>query len=346
MSHELRIINPLDIPDWDEQVLRLPNYSFFHSAAWAKVLSEAYKYKPTYFTFFEDNKLTALLPAMDVNSILTGHRGISLPFTDFCEPIADSNLNFRTLFEHAVSHGKKSGWKYIELRGGQTFLPDTVPSQTFLAHTMDLFPDEKKIMNNFRDSTRRNIKKAITEGVTVNILNTREAVKEFCRLNCLTRKEHGLPPQPGKFFQAIYKHIISKGHGFVALAYFQGKAIAGNIYFHFGEKAVYKYGASNKTWQHLRASNLVMWEAIRWYCRKGCEQMHFGRTEEDHQGLRQFKMGWGVQEHAVSYSKYDLRKGNFVKQKNKVTFFQNSIFCRMPVPLLKITGSLFYGHMA
>jgi len=33
---------------------------------------------------------------------------------------------------------------------------------------------------------------------------------EYYRLHCLTRKRHGLPPQPTGFFQKIQEHIIAK----------------------------------------------------------------------------------------------------------------------------------------
>jgi len=49
----------------------------------------------------------------------------------------------------------------------------------------------------------------------------------------------------------------------VVLASFDQENVAGAIYFHLGEKAVFKYGASDKKFQHLRANNLVMWEAIK-----------------------------------------------------------------------------------
>jgi len=52
------------------------------------------------------------------------------------------------------------------------------------------------------------------------------------------------------------------------LASHKGKNIASAVYFHFGDKAIYKYGASDRKYQHLRANNLVMWEAIRWFFAK------------------------------------------------------------------------------
>ena len=45
-----------------------------------------------------------------------------------------------------------------------------------------------------------NIKKALKEGVEVQLHNSFESVKSFFKLNCMTRKRHGLPPQPFKFF--------------------------------------------------------------------------------------------------------------------------------------------------
>jgi lipid II:glycine glycyltransferase (peptidoglycan interpeptide bridge formation enzyme) len=107
----------------------------------------------------------------------------------------------------------------------------------------------------------------------------------------MTRKEHGLPPQPFHFFKKIHDHIISKNLGVVVLASFDRENVAGAIYFHIGEKAVFKYGASDKKFQHLRANNLVMWEAIKWYSQNGYRSLCFGRTEPENQGLLQFKSG-------------------------------------------------------
>jgi hypothetical protein len=342
---DIQIINPIEFDGWDDAIAPLPGSSFFHTSAWAKVLSESYGYKPTYFALFQNGGLAGVLPVMDVNSILTGHCGVSLPFTDFCEPISDDRTQFHALFEHALSHGKRSRWKYIELRGGKHLLSDTLPSQVFFAHIVDLSPDEKRMMAGFRDSTRRNIKKAAKEGVEVRILRSLESIKEFYRLNCMTRKEHGLPPQPYRFFSQVHKHVITKGLGVIALAYFQGEPIAGNVYFYFGRKAVFKYGASNRKYQNLRANNLLMWEAIKWHSLNGYNELHFGRTERGHKGLRQFKDGWGANEYSIEYFKYDLHKDTFIEDNSNVTSFHNSIFRKTPIPLLKIAGSLFYGHM-
>ena len=277
-----------------------------------------------------------MVPVMDVKSVLTGRRGVSLPFTDFCEPIIYDDLRPQDVLRHITTCGRDRGWKYIEFRGGKELLHDAQPSTVFCGHTLSLSCDEGKVFSNLKDGTRRNVRKAIKEGVEVETVRSLAAVKDFYKLNCMTRKQHGLPPQPYYFFKKVHEHIISEGLGFVALARCNDTAIAGNMYFHFGEKAVYKYGASDKAYQNLRASNLVMWEAIRWYCQNGFKELHFGRTELHHQGLRQFKAGWGAREDLIGYFKYDLSKSSYISTEvGRLRPFHTRIFSKTPISLLK-----------
>jgi GNAT acetyltransferase-like protein len=340
----IKIINPINYKNWDELLLTNDQSTFFHTAAWAKVLHESYNYKPLYFTLFVNSKLKTLLPVMEVKSLLTGSRGVSLPFTDHCSIIASDGNQFQELFRKIIEYGKEAKWKNIEFRGGKECFNSEIPSKTFSTHILDVSQSEQKIFSTFRSSTKRNIKKAVKVGVQVKILNSLKSIKEFYRLNCLTRKDHGLPPQPFYFFRKLYEHIISTNKGVVALGFYRDKAVAGAVYSHFGNTAFFKYGASDKIYNHLRPNNLVMWEAIKWYEQKGYKSFNFGRTEPDNNGLLQFKRGWGTKEETIQYYNYDLKKdifaNDFSKLKNSYVFFR-----KMPLPLLKLVGNLFYRHI-
>jgi len=95
----------------------------------------------------------------------------------------------------------------------------------------------------------------------------------------------------------------------------------------------------------LRASNLVMWEAIRWFADKGFKSLCFGRTEPENEGLRQFKAGWGAEETQVHYFRYDLRQNAFVPGKEKGEPPYAHLFRATPAPILNAIGSLLYRHM-
>jgi len=344
MTDSIQIIDPTRYDGWDDLILSHSDYSFFHSSGWAEVLYKSYGYTPLYFTVFQNGRISALLPLMEVNSLLTGKRGVSLPFTDYCGPIINGNIQIQDLLDYIIEYGKKCYWKSLEIRNGNNLLPLTLPSITYLGHALSLSEKEDQIFSGFRDSTKRNIKRALKEGVEVGIFTSFDSVKEFYRLHCLTRRDHGLPPQPYRFFKNIYQYVISKGSGIVVLTSYQSKYIAGAVFFHLGRKVLYKYGASDRRYQHLRANNLVMWEAIKWYSQNGYKSLCFGRTEPENQGLIQFKSGWGTTEQQINYYRYDFRKELFISTQSRVIGFYNKIFRKMPIPLLKKFGSILYKH--
>jgi len=314
----IQIINPAQCPGWNNLLRTHSQTTFFHTANWAAVLNESYQYSPRYFAVIENNKIKTLLSLMEVNSFLTGRRGVSLPFTDQVPLISENSDQFEALLNEIATYGKKTGWKYFELRGEHPSLTQRPSSASFIVHTLDLNKNKSKIFTSFRSSTQRNIKKANRLGTIVKKETSLTAVKEFYRLNCMTRRDHGLPPQPRQFFKKLHEHVFDKNKGFVILSYHQNTPIAGAIYFHFKNHAIYKYGASDKTYQHLRPNNLVMWEAIKWFAENGFKTLNLGRTELTHHGLRQFKRGWGTTEETLTYHKYNLSKDCFVAETPKI----------------------------
>jgi len=332
-------------PEWDDLVLNYQNSTFFHTAAWAKVLQESYGYSPTYFTIMGDPGQQALIPLLEINSFFTGRRGVSLAFTDCCDPLVADGMSFAQIISELIEYGKRARWKYLELRTSRPLPADIPASAQFHGHILDISGEENVVLSKFRDSTRRNIIKAEKKGVVVTINVSRDAIREFYRLNCTTRREHGLPCQPFAFFENIYSHIISKDLGVVALAAKDGKNIAGALFLHFNDRAIYKYGASDRSYQQYRSNNLLFWKAIQWYQGHGFKRLDFGRTEPENTGLLQFKRGWGTTENPIYFYRYDFRQKAFVTDYAKVTGWHNSIFRRMPIPLLKLAGAVLYRHV-
>jgi hypothetical protein len=343
--HEPELINPLEQENWNNLLISTPGYSFFHTSNWADVLSKSYNYKPFYLCAREENTFISLLPMMEVDSTLTGRRGVCLPFTDMCEPIAENAQQFQKLFDQAVVIGRKRKWKYLEFRGGEKYLSVEKQSQSFFGHTLDLSCGQQQLFSNLRDSTRRNIKKAQNENINVTISTSLQSMKDFYRLNTMTRREHGLPPQPYKFFQHLYDQVIARDMGFIVIASLRCRAIVANVYLNFGKEVIYKYGASDKAFQHLRANNLVMWEAIKWSCERRFQSLSFGRTEQENEGLMQFKAGWGVKPYQIYYYRYDLQKNVFTSNSSNIHPLFNKIFSKLPRPVLKMLGRILYRHM-
>lgn len=338
-------INPAEQENWNNLLISTPGYSFFHTSNWAEVLRKSYNYTPVYLCTREQNKFASLLPMIEVDSFLTGKRGVGLPFTDACEPIAQTAQEFQKLFDQAVALGRKRKWKYLAIRGGAKYLTAEQPTEFFYGHKLDLAPGQQQLFRNLRDSTQRNIKKAQKKNISVTISTSPQAMKDFYRLNTWTRREHGLPPQPFNFFRNLQNLVIKKDLGFIVTASVNNIVIAANIYFKFGNEVIYKYGASDKKFQQLRANNLVMWEAIKWSADQGFAKLCFGRTEQENKGLMQFKAGWGAKAYKIYYYKYDLQKNVFTADHSDINPLFKKIFSKLPIPVLGIMGRILYRHM-
>lgn len=344
-SLHMRILDPLDDAVWDHLVALHPDAGCFHTSGWAKVLHRTYKHQPFYLQFSRGGRLSALIPMMEVRSPFTGRRGVSLPFSDACEPLIFAPEVIGSVTEHLVRLARERHWKYVEIRGGKLFHAKAEAATKFYAHTLDLRGGADELMSRFASPVRRAIRKAERSGVSAVIVRDREAISEFYRLHVQTRRRHGLPPQPASFFFNIYEHVIRQGLGFVVLARRESGVVAAAIFFLFGKNALFKYGASDKRFQRFRANNLVMWHGIQTLVDAGAEHLSFGRTECENSGLRRFKLSWGTEEETLAYCRVGPSGRGRLAPVRHGSGLHNKIFGKLPLVFNRLAGSMIYSHL-
>lgn len=342
---QFQILNPLDLPDWNVQLSPSSGESIFNTVEWARVLHDTYGYKPCYLTSMSGGS-PMLLPLMEVDSWLTGRRGVSVPFSDFCVPLGLESGNMEPVLAELVNLGRRRNWRSFEIRNDRAAPAEIPRSARYLTHSLVLKSGEKTIFEHLDGSVRTSIRKAAKAGVEVAFSESFDSVIGFYRLNCETRRRHGLPPQPVRFFKNVHQHVLMKGLGLVVTASLAGCAVAAAMFFHAGRNVLFKYGASDARLQHLRAPNLMMWEAIRHYAGQGYERLSLGRTSKGHAGLRRFKLGWGAQEGEIGYLKYDLRRGECEAEREPSAESGSAIARRLPLCVLRWAGAALYRHMA
>lgn len=344
-SQEIAVVNPTTDDRWNENIAKFESSTIFHTSNWAHLLAECYGFKPKYLTLFDEGVLRCCLPLMEVNSIFTGRRAVSLSFSDYCGALLNEKKDFRMLLGHALQLGKANRWSYLEFRGEQQLEGENA-AKLYAHHEIELQANAEVMQSRLRESTARNIRKAIKEGITVIMDQSSDAVEEYYRLHCVTRRRQGVPPQPFEFFQKVHQHLIAKGLGFTALACQGQTIIAGIICLHFGRRAIYKYGASDLNFQHLRANNLLLWESIKRCAREGCRYFSLGRTDLDNEGLITFKNGWGGAVTTLSYHRYDFASSRFLARDQQCSSHGYKILLqRLPIAALRFLGRIAYRHM-
>jgi CelD/BcsL family acetyltransferase involved in cellulose biosynthesis len=110
------ILDPSD-DRWLTLISRSSQANISHHPSWINLLADCYGYNPFIIAICDLNgKITAGLPMMEINSRLTGRRWVSLPFTDYCQPLFQNAESLDKLTEYVIQLFSNKSILKIELR--------------------------------------------------------------------------------------------------------------------------------------------------------------------------------------------------------------------------------------
>lgn len=350
-DRKVRVINPLLTHEWDEFVRNNSEGTVFHLSNWAEVMVKTYNYKPYYLIIVDESvNIKAGWPFFLVNNGMNGKKLISIPFTDSIKPLTNSDRNYPEYFKKIFEIYTKEKLNYIEIR--QNSLNSNKNklriNNYFKNFIVNINPDLETVWKRCKQkSVRYSIKKAEKMGVIIEKSKGKDGIRIFYDLNVLTRKKHGVIPQPYAFFENIWNFLISEGYGFVSVALYEKTPIAASIFLEYKDKIYHKFNASNKSFINLYPNYLILWDAIKYAYSKGIKYLDLGRTSPDNKGLMSFKRHWGAEEFDLPYYYYPEIKGiSSMKQSSLKYKIATGIVKRTHPRILELLGNKFYRYLA
>jgi hypothetical protein len=339
-------IQSISDPAWFDFVSKQENANIFHHPAWAGLLAECYDYQPFVLTEKGKNgQVRGGIPFIDVNSKLTGRRWVSLPFSDFCTPLYTSPSVLESLVEYLLAQSGQGVIPRVEIRSDISGKNSIYHEKIFVWHKLRLLDNSEEVFQKFHKTrVRDKIQLASRRGVEIRWGTRNSDIMIFYNMLVKTHHRLGCPTQPKHFFNLIWERIIEKGLGFLLLAYYLNKPIAGTVYIHNQSVLTAKYNASLPEYWRLRANNLIYWSAIKWGCENGFTSFDFGRTEINNQTLRNFKSGWGTTEQPLIYSIITDKQSNATKGWSKE--IMNFVIRNSPSIISRLVGEMLYKHYA
>lgn len=301
MSKAFTVVDGLN-RDWFAFAQSRPEATTFHHPAWSALLANTYRYRPLVLIQTDQERIVAGLPMLEVRSWVTGHRFISLPFTDYCSPLSVDADSLGRFAANLMAWRERIGSPSVEVRDRLPDLPQVSVTSNALRHVLPLDSDIHRLEKGLSRSWVGGIRRARKEGVEVDMTRSAEGVLSFYRLHCLTRRRLGIPVQPKRYFRNLWERIIEPGLGFTSLARKSGKPIAASVFLSWNGNLIYKYSASDSGHWRERPNHLAIWAAVEWGLSNGCRSVDFGRTLLEHAGLRSFKRGLGSIEMPLEYS--------------------------------------------
>jgi CelD/BcsL family acetyltransferase involved in cellulose biosynthesis len=300
-------IDPLRDPRWIELLERDSRASIFHHPTWLQALGATYGYAPIVLTTSAPgHRMLNGVAFCRVNSWLTGCRMVSLPFSDHCDPLCES-YELQEILNFAQTQIQLRNLRYIELRPVTASLSENgaSASERFAFHVIDLRPSGPTIFKSFhKNSIRMMIQRAERERLVYEQGSDDQLLKKFYHLFVMTRRRHGVPPSPLRWFRNIVRYLGSRAQ--VRLASKGHDPVAAIFTLTFGQKMVYKYGASDPRFNKLGATPFLLWKAIEEAKGEGIAQFDLGRSDLGNQGLIRFKDHLGSIRTSLTYWKLPM----------------------------------------
>jgi CelD/BcsL family acetyltransferase involved in cellulose biosynthesis len=347
----VRIVeDPVRHPSWAELLERHPAASIFHLPGWLGALKKTYGYEPFVVTTSPGPTLLNGLVVCRVKG-WTSRRLVSLPFSDHCDPLVDGSDDLSEMLELLAGEARTTRRGSVELRpqsvAGRFFevaahASGLEPGSQYCLHRLDLNRSITEIFRRFHPSNmQRAVRRAEREGLTYEAGTSEQLLSTFYRLLRITRRRHGLPPQPLAWFRNL---IASLGdHLRIHVASKDGQPIASIVTLSFKKTMFYKYGGSDAAHHRLGGMPFLFWRVIQEAHAGGFAELDLGRSDLTQPGLIAFKDHLGATRSTLTYYRCPAR-GRASAPSDWLSRIAREAFTHLPDSALDLAGRLLYKH--
>lgn len=328
---------------WNKFLATCDNATIYHTPEWKKFLEKTFDYESKYlFAKDECGDIIGLLALFYIRSKLRGNELCSIPFSYSSSYIGSESVE-NLLIDGGIYLYHKLNADSFEIRDKVNHDKFQIKN-SFCVHTVGLSSNANEVWQKIGKGTRSSTKKPITKGLYVYSTKNMEDLKQFCELNCITKKKIGVPCHPWKFFKNMFE--LMNEYVILYVVKSNNEIIAGGIFEYFKDTVTFGYAACDPNYLDLRPNNLVVWKSIEDACANDYKYYSFGRTSYDNKGLIAFKERWGATETELCYSYYpEIPTSSIMNRDNFKYKLGRKVFREMPVKMYKPVSEILFKHL-
>lgn len=214
--------------------------------------------------YIEKNKYYDFITPYGYGGFIVEGEKVSQIVGEYEKYCLDNNIICEFVRYHPINKNHIAMGEYFEnIHLGNTVYIDT--------------KDEETIWKNFTSKNRNMIRKAQKSGVTVVKRHDKEVIPIFMQLyNATMKKDHAEEYYffKDEFYASIFNDL--KDNAFWLCAEFEGETIASAIFIYSNSQIHYHLSASNREYQSLAPTNLILYEAAIWATNNNCSTLHLG----------------------------------------------------------------------
>ena len=176
------------------------------------------------------------------------------------------------------------------------------PLFTKYTFQLDISKSEEELLKNMHQKTRYNLRLAEKRGVEIIEDSSEVGFEDYWKLMEETTKRQGFFAHGKEYHRKMWQTMTESGMGHLFKAVYEGKTLTAWMVFILNDTIYYPYGASSNENREVMASNLMMWEVIRYGKKQGCRLFDMwgslGPTpdiKDPWYGFHKFKQGYGAE---------------------------------------------------
>jgi hypothetical protein len=282
-------------------MLSMEGVTIYHTPAWHRFLTRTFGWQVRAAVVRDRvGRLVWCLPFVRKRRLGMKRVNVCLPLTDRIGAVHRTDTSMITL-----PHLRDKVWP-IEIHEWAP-VPQLSHVVQRYSHVLDLtkYDSLDELKRSFHKSCiQQMLKKAEKSDLQLIKGTGHHHVDAFHELELKTRHRHGVPAYPRRFSHYMWEELRKDDLIHLYLAYFDDRPVAGVIFFHFGNTAIYGYGASvnDRDFWRIGANQFTMWSAIREAYEKGVSRVDFGPSRFSEPDLRTYKERWGGESRELAYA--------------------------------------------
>lgn len=300
----IKILTPDLYEEYESFLFSQPQSLLYHSMKYKNFLEDLLGCKSYYVLDYHQGQLVAALPLM----IKDGRYGAvanSLPYYGSNGGIIGnvSSLDFIDEYKEFVKDCASSTlisspfYNTLEL-----FQPSTTDQRiSQITHLKTDLPAEEYLWGVIDGSTRRNIKKAQKEGVTISIEND-QAIPFLEQTHNENMMAMNGKAKNKAFFEKFPRHFSADIDYRIIVARINNQPVAALLVFYYNKTVEYFTPVIVKEFRDKQPLALILWQTMLQAIQDGYYNWNWGGTWLTQEGVYQFKKKWGASERIYDYS--------------------------------------------
>ena len=295
---------------WDGFVLACPQASFFHRAAWQKILRDVFRIEAHFLYAERNGQIEGVLPLAQVKSLLFGNALVGLPHTVYGGVAASTDEVAWALEAEAQKIAQALSVDHLELRNVTRQHDDWPLQDLYVTFRKAIQPEEEANMLAIPRKQRAMVRKGIKHNLRSEI---DPGVDRFFALFAGNVHRHGTPAMPKRWFQAL-RDEFGDDCEVLTVVSVEGQPLSSVMSFYFRDEVLAYYAGDSEAARDVAANDFKYWELMRRACARGLKIFDFGRSKQG-TGPYAFKKNWGFEPTPLHYE-YQLYKCDAVPQNN------------------------------